>query len=91
MIVWIISKLLALWANPAVATAVKATVSDLTSHGVDLAGKAIALAKEAQVNNLDNKASYVLSGLEKEFPEAGKSVLNTALESAASAVKLGLA
>ena len=91
MLQWIINKLLTLWANPAVAAVVKATITDVTTHGVNLAEKAIILAKEAQANNLDNKASYVLTELEKEFPEAGKSVLNNTLESAVSAVKQGLA
>jgi diacylglycerol kinase len=90
MWLWLITKLVSFWSNEAVATAVKAVVTDLTTHSMDLAQSALDFAKTAEGDGLKNKAAYVYKNLEKQFPDAGKSVLNTAIEAAASAIQQGL-
>lgn len=90
MWLWLISKLVSFYATPAVAKAVQAVVVDLTSHSMDLAQSALDLAKTAEGDGLKNKAAYVYKNLEKQFPDAGRSVLNTALEAGVSAIQQGL-
>jgi len=87
---WIMTTILSFLYSAEVAAATKAVVTDLTTHGLDLTTKAIALVKEANDNKLENKWDYVYQRMLTECASAGKSAIGTAIEAAESAIKQGL-
>jgi hypothetical protein len=90
MLQWIITKLISWYASPLVASTVQAVVVDLTKNGPELLEKAVFFVKEANNNKLENKWEYVSEKMLTECKGVGLSAVNTAIESAVSAVKMGL-
>ena len=78
-----------LWASPITKAVVGVAIEDLTQVGKDIVSKSIPLIKEAAGKDISGKEKmeFVVAELAKEFPGAGKSLIDHCVTAAYRAYK----
>ena len=80
-----------LWASPITKAVVGVAIEDLTQVGKDIVGKSIPLIKEAAGKDISGKEKmeFVVAELTKEFPGAGRSLIDNCVTAAYRAYRAG--